>query len=61
MKKQLAQDIITFTSPIREKIKEIASDNAYLKKVAKIGAEKAKESGAKTVKEVREIIGFKSF
>ena len=28
---------------------------------AKIGAEKARESGRKTVNEVREIIGFKSF
>jgi tryptophanyl-tRNA synthetase len=61
MKKQLAEDIIAFTTPLREKILEFAADNDYLSKVAKMGAEKARESAAKTVKEVREIIGFKSF
>lgn len=61
MKKQLAEDIIQFTSPIREKILSIRSDNAYLKKVANLGAEKARASASKTVNEVREIIGFKHF
>ena len=61
MKKQLAEDIIAFTTPLREKILEISADNEYLKKVARNGAEKARESAVKTVKEVREIIGFKSF
>ena len=61
LKKQLAEDIINFTSPIREKILDISSNNDYLRKVANMGAEKARESAAKTVKEVREIIGFKSF
>lgn len=61
LKKQLAEDVIKFTNPIRERIKEIASDGEYLRKVAQLGAEKAHESGAKTVKEAREIIGFKKF
>jgi tryptophanyl-tRNA synthetase len=61
LKKKLAEDIINFTTPIREKINAIASDNAYLRKVAKMGQEKAHESAAKTVREVREIIGFKPF
>lgn len=61
LKKQLAEDIINFTSPIREKIIDISSNNEYLRKVANMGAEKARESAAKTVKEVREIIGFKPF
>lgn len=60
-KKQLAEDIIVFTSPIREKILEIGANTDYLKKVAKNGADKARESASKTIKEVREIIGFKSF
>jgi len=60
MKKQLAEDIILFTSPIREKILEISSDNAMLQRIAKTGAEKARESASKTIKEVREIIGIKS-
>jgi tryptophanyl-tRNA synthetase len=61
LKKQLAADIITLTSPIRERILEIQSDNAYLAKVVKMGAEKAQESAAKTLKDVREIIGFRRF
>ncbi len=61
MKKQLADDIIKFNAPIREKIIEISSDTDYLRKVAKFGAEKAKESASKTLKEVRGIIGFKQF
>jgi len=61
MKKQLAEDILKVTLPIRERILEINSDSAYLQKVVKLGAEKARESAAKTLREVREIIGFKSF
>lgn len=60
-KKQLAEDMIVFNSPIRERIEEIAKDNDYLRKVANHGAEKARESARKTLKEVRELIGFKPF
>ena len=59
LKKQLAEDIITYTSPIRERIIEILKDEAYLAKVAQMGAEKARESAAATLKEVKELIGFK--
>ncbi len=59
MKKQLAEDVINFCSPIRERILELSSDDDYLNKVRKIGAEKAHESAIKTIKDVREIIGFK--
>ncbi len=61
MKKQLAEDIISFTSPFRERILSISADNAYLRKVVNRGAEQARASAAKTIKEVREIIGFKPF
>ena len=61
MKKQLAKDIIDFTSPLREKILEIAADDVYLHKVVSQGAEKARESASKTLKEVRKVIGFKKF
>ena len=59
LKKQLAEDIIAFTTPIRERILEILKDNVYLGKVAKRGAEKARESAQATLKEVKEIIGFR--
>jgi len=61
MKKQLAEDIITFTAPIREKIIAIYKDESYLARVVREGAEKARESASKTLREVREIIGFKPF
>jgi len=61
LKKQLAEDIVNFTAPIREKIIAIKSDEAYLSKVARMGAIKARESAQKTIKDVREIIGFKAF
>ena len=61
LKKQLAEDIITFTTPIREKINDIYNDDDYLRKVVKMGAEKARESASKTVRDIREIIGYKPF
>jgi len=61
LKKQLAEDVINFTAPIRERINDIKANETYLSKVAQMGAEKARESAAKTIKEVREIIGFRKF
>jgi len=61
LKKQLAEDMIIFTTPIRERILELSSNEAYLKKVVKMGAEKARENAIKTIKEAREIIGFRPF
>jgi len=61
LKKQLAEDIIKATTPVRERINNILADNKYLARVVKEGAEKARESASQTVKEVREIIGYKSF
>ena len=60
MKKQLAEDIIGYTEPIRSRINDILDDTDYLSKVARIGAEKARESASKTLKEVKSLIGFKS-
>lgn len=59
MKKQLAEDIISYTAPIRERIIDILKNDAYLAYVAKRGAEKARESASKTLSEVKELIGFK--
>ncbi|MCJ7821423.1 MAG: tryptophan--tRNA ligase, partial [Bacteroidales bacterium] len=57
MKKQLAEDIIKVTDPIRLRINEILNDEVYLGKVVSQGAEKARVSASKTIREVREIIG----
>ncbi|HEY9196435.1 MAG TPA: tryptophan--tRNA ligase, partial [Mucilaginibacter sp.] len=61
LKKQLAEDMTIATEPIRERINAIANDAVYLRKVAQMGADKARESASKTIREVREIIGFKKF
>jgi tryptophanyl-tRNA synthetase len=61
LKKQLAEDIIKTTTPIREKYLEIYNNEVYLHKVVTEGAEKARESALKTLRSVREIVGFKSY
>lgn len=61
LKKQLAEDIISVTAPIRERMLEIENDDAFLRRVTQEGVEKARESAAKTIREVREIVGFKKF
>jgi len=59
LKKQLAEDIIKYTDPIRLRINDILSNDLYLGKVAKMGSEKARESAENTLKEVKKLIGFK--
>ena len=61
MKKQLAEDMISFTSPIREKILSLASDEKRIHKIATEGAEKAKVSADNTLSEARRVIGFRHF
>ena len=61
MKKQLAEDVIKFTTPLRDRITDLLGNDEYLHKVVNIGKEKAQASAAQTVKDVREIIGFKRF
>ena len=60
-KKQLAEDIINFTTPFREKIKTIYNDEVYLRKIVKMGAEKAQINARKTLDTVRELVGFRKF
>ena len=59
MKKQLAEDIVAIIKPISERIREIDSDSEFLKRTVARGAEKARENAIKTVREMREIMGFK--
>jgi tryptophanyl-tRNA synthetase len=61
MKKQLAEDMVKFISPVREKVNSILHDEKYLQKVMKQGAEKASTSAEATIKLVREAIGLKYF
>lgn len=61
MKKQLAEDILKITLPIRERILEIRNDDDYIGRVARQGAEKARERAAATLEEVRQIMGIRRF
>ena len=61
LKKQLAEDMENFIAPIRERIHEMESNTEYLSRIAKEGCDKARESAQKTIREVREIIGFRNF
>ena len=62
MKKQLAEDINKFCAPIRERILDMRRQYGTIwHKVARMGAEKARESASKTLNEVRQIIGFRPY
>lgn len=61
LKKKLAEDMITFTTPLREGIKEWMGNEERLGKIVRTGAERARASAEKTLKEVRETIGIKNF
>ena len=58
MKKQLAADMVNFIAPIRERVNEILNNEKYLHSVMKAGAQKARKSGEKTMKLVRNAIGL---
>jgi tryptophanyl-tRNA synthetase len=59
LKKQLAEDMVQFITPIREKAESIRNDAAYLHSVMEMGAEKARKSARVTMDLVREAIGLK--
>ncbi|MDD7438805.1 MAG: tryptophan--tRNA ligase [Bacteroidales bacterium] len=58
LKKQLAEDINAFCAPIRERILDLRNDTEMLERVARKGAERARENAKITVDMAREIIGF---
>jgi tryptophanyl-tRNA synthetase len=57
----LAADMELFVAPKRALINETLNNDQLIKKVAKMGAEKANESANKTMQSVRELIGIKKF
>jgi tryptophanyl-tRNA synthetase len=58
MKKELAEGMVAFIAPIREKAEAIRSDAVYLRRVMEEGAEKARASARATVKLAKEAIGL---
>mgnify|MGYP002508205116 CR=1 FL=1 len=61
LKKQLAEDILAITTPIRERVADILADDAYIANVVRRGAEKARERAAATLSEMRHIMGIRKF
>jgi tryptophanyl-tRNA synthetase len=61
MKKQLAEDMVKFITPIRQKAEAIRNDSKYLKDVMEKGAEKARKSAKATMELVRQAIGLNYF
>ncbi len=61
MKKQLAEDILKVTTPIRERYHDIRNDDAYISRIVREGAERARERASKTLSEVREVMGIRRF
>jgi len=58
LKKQLAEDMVQFITPIREKAIYLQNDIPYLNTIMEIGAEKARISAKATMEIVRESIGL---
>jgi tryptophanyl-tRNA synthetase len=58
MKKQLAEDMIRFVAPIRERAADLQKDEARLQRILKEGAEKARVSAQATLQEARKLIGI---
>ena len=58
LKKQLAEDMVNFIAPIRNKINDILENEDYLKAVMEKGAAKAGESAKATMVLVRDAMGF---
>ncbi len=59
LKKQLAEDILNVTTPIRERVNDILADEAYMRRVLAQGAERARAQAAETLAEVRHIMGIR--
>jgi tryptophanyl-tRNA synthetase len=58
MKKTLAEGMVAFIRPIREKAEAIQNDTPYLRRVMEEGAAKARVSAQATIKLAQEVIGL---
>ena len=58
MKKQLAEDMVRFIAPIREKGEDIRMMRSILKKIMEQGAAKARKSAQSTMELVKQAMGL---
>jgi tryptophanyl-tRNA synthetase len=61
MKKELAEGMVAFIAPIREKAESIRNDAVYLRRVMEQGAAKARASAGVTLRLAKEAIGLNYF
>jgi tryptophanyl-tRNA synthetase len=61
LKKQLAEDMVRFVAPIRERITEITADRQRLNRILKDGGERARISADETVRNAREMTGIRYY
>jgi tryptophanyl-tRNA synthetase len=61
MKKELAEGMVAFITPIREKAEAIRNDEPYLRKVMEQGAVKARASAVITLQLAKDAIGLNYF
>ena len=59
LKKQLAEDMVAFVEPLRQRILEIGADEQSLRRIIDLGQEKARASAQATLREVRHVIGYR--
>jgi tryptophanyl-tRNA synthetase len=60
LKKQLAEDMVAFVEPLRQRILDYQADDARLRRIMDLGKEKAHASAAATLDEVRHVIGYRN-
>jgi tryptophanyl-tRNA synthetase len=60
-KKQLAEDMVAFIAPIREKATLLQEDTALLQKIMKQGADKARANAEKNIQEIRALMGIQYY
>ena len=58
LKKQLAEDMVRFIAPIREKAAAIQNDSVYLQQIMEEGTAKARKSAGETMRLVKDAMGL---
>ncbi|SDC07919.1 tryptophanyl-tRNA synthetase [Geodermatophilus telluris] len=58
LKKELAEVVTEFVTPVRERTQQLLDDRAELERVLARGAERAREVAGRTVREVYDRVGF---
>ena len=59
LKKQLAEDMVAFVEPLRQRILEYSGNDERLRRIMDRGRDKAQQSAEQTLREVRHIIGYR--